>query len=106
MKENDKKLNKEKNMTAKSKTAAVAKTATVRKTNTRKALMASIRKVERIRAALEKASKVILVEGESVQGDTGSQIADVLGKMNIAIRVTEAEIESLASQVARTFLKA
>jgi len=100
-------------MTATAKTTKTTKralTATeqskaVRKGAERKAITANLRKIERIRTALEKASKTIAVEGESLQGETGAQVADVLGKITLAITVTTAEIESQAGALARTFLK-
>lgn len=76
-----------------------------RKSNERKAITANLRKFERIRSALEKASKTISTEGESLQGDTGAQIAEVLGKMTLAITITTSEIESQATALARTFMK-
>lgn len=76
-----------------------------RKANERKAITANLRKFERIRSALEKASKTISTEGESLPGETGTQIAEVLGKMTLAITITTSEIESQASALARTFMK-
>ncbi len=71
----------------------------------RKALAANLRKIERIRTALEKAAEVIAKNGEDIQGDTGAQIADILGKLNIAVTVTEAAAEAEATALARTFVK-
>lgn len=77
----------------------------VRKANERKAITANLRKVERIRAALEKASKVIQAESESLTGETGAQIAEILAKVGIGITITTSEIESQANALARTFMK-
>lgn len=84
---------------------ASEKSKVVRKANERKSITANLRKVEKIRTALEKAVKTITTEGESMTGETGNQIAEVLGKMNLAITITTSEIESQANALARTFLK-
>lgn len=84
---------------------ASEKSKVVRKANERKAITANLRKVERIRTALEKASKVIQTEGESLTGETGKQIAEILAKVGIGITITTSEIETQANALARTFLK-
>lgn len=97
-------------MTATAKTTKRALTATekskaVRKANERKAITANLRKVEKVRAALEKASKVIQAEGETLTGETGNQIAEILAKIGIGITITTSEIETQANALARTFMK-
>jgi len=84
---------------------ATEKSKAVRKGAERKAITANLRKIERIRDALVKASKTIASEGESLTGDTGAQVAEVLGKMNLAITITTSEIESQAVALSRTFLR-
>lgn len=71
----------------------------------RKVIAANLRKVEAVRIALEKAANAIAKNGEGITGDTGSQIADILGKINLALVVTEAAVESEATALARTFVK-
>lgn len=71
----------------------------------RKVLAANLRKIEKIRVALEKAADVIAKNGEDISGDTGNQIADILGKLNIAVTVTTAAAEAEATALARTFTK-
>lgn len=71
----------------------------------RKAIVANVRKIERVREALEKAAAVIAKNGESITGETGAQIAEILGKINIGLKVTEAAVEAEANALARTFVK-
>lgn len=91
------------NKTAKAPTAkamARKRTAQERKMHAR-----NLRKIERIRAALEKAAEVIGKNGEGIAGATGDQVADILSKINIAVEVTGAAVESEAAALARTFVK-
>lgn len=71
----------------------------------RKEIVSNVRKIEKIRIALEKAAEVISKNGEDIKGDTGTQIAEILGKINVAVTVTNAAVEAEATALARTFVK-
>jgi hypothetical protein len=86
------------------KTPSVKVMARKRTVADRKAIVANVRKIERVREALEKAAAVIAKNGESITGDTGVQIAEILGKINIGVRITEAAVEAEALNLARTFV--
>lgn len=83
----------------------VQKSAKVRKDSVRKQLTADIRALERIRKSLEKAAVTIAENGENLKGDTGTQIADLLGKLNLGVTVVESTIAEKANSIARTFIK-
>lgn len=75
-----------------------------RATEARKEHTANLRKIERVRLALEKAAAVIAKNGEDLKGDTGAQVADILSKINVAVIATTAATEAEVTALARTFV--
>lgn len=86
------------------KLTATEQSKAVRKSAERKAITVTLRKIEKIRNVLEKASKQVGVETSTLTGDVASQLTAVLEKMNLAVEITTVEIESQANALARTFL--
>ena len=76
-----------------------------RVTQARKAITKQLRKVEKIERAFATAQSKLQAEIGELQGDVRTQLEQVLGQLGVAVTVTQAEIESQANALARTFVK-
>ena len=86
------------------KLTATEQSKAIRKGAERKVITANLRKIEKIRTSLEKATAMVSAESATLTGDVGTQLTAVLETMTLAITITTAEIESQANALARTFL--
>lgn len=78
--------------------------AKIRKAQVRKQITAEIRALRKIEAAIAKAKDAIALNGQTITGETGSQIAQVFAQLNVAITVTDAAVQDKAHKLALTFI--
>jgi hypothetical protein len=71
----------------------------------RKAIAAQIRSAEKIARSFEKARETLTAEVAKLDGDVKSQLEQVLSQLGVAATIVDAEVESKATALARTFVK-
>ncbi len=86
------------------KTQKAATSAKVRKATVRKSLTKELRALEAIRKAFDRTRRDIEKQTTSLNGDAYNQIADVYQKLGIAVEVTQAHVDTKATELARTFI--
>ena len=76
--------------------------AAVRKAAVRKNLQKQINALTKIEAGIIKARLAIESNSESLNGDTYNQIADIFGRLNIAITVVDSARQDAAHKLVNT----
>lgn len=71
----------------------------------RKAITAQIRSAEKIARSFEKARETLAAEVAKLNGDVKTQLEQVLSQLGVAATIVDAEVESQATALARTFVK-
>jgi hypothetical protein len=71
----------------------------------RKALVANLRKTEKIVVAFEKSVATLGAEIAEFSGEFRTQLDSVLAQLNIAVTVTKSQVEADATALARTFIR-
>lgn len=77
--------------------------AVVRKAAVRKNLQKQINALTKIEAGIIKARLAIESNSEALNGDTFNQIADIFGRLNIAITVVDSARQDAAHKLVNTF---
>jgi phage host-nuclease inhibitor protein Gam len=93
-------------MTAKTAKVPSAKALARKRTiQERKQIAAQIRSVEKIARSFEKAQTTLAAEVAKLDGDVKEQLEQVLAQIGVAVTIVDAEVESQATALARTFVK-
>jgi hypothetical protein len=71
----------------------------------RKSITAQIRSAEKIARSFEKARETLTAEVAKLNGDIKTQLEQVLAQLGVAATIVDAEVESQAVALARTFVK-
>lgn len=75
-----------------------------RKASERQAITKTLRTIERIQKSLTRARTAIGESAMELTGPVFDQMSQVAGQLDVAVSVTQAEIETQATALARTFI--